>query len=61
MEEFEGYDIGINTPYSGSLVPIEYYEKNYNVKSVMIEINKRLYLKFNNVVKNNNSDLINKK
>jgi N-formylglutamate amidohydrolase len=61
IEVFEGYDIGINTPYSGSLVPMEYYEKNYNVRSVMIEINKRLYLKSNNVVKNDNFDRIKQK
>lgn len=40
-----GYDIKINYPYSGSFVPnIAYQNKYKNVKSVMIEINKRLYI-----------------
>ncbi len=43
------------------VLPMEYYEKNYYVRSVMIEINKRLYLKSDNVVKNNNFDLIKQK
>ncbi len=51
LEEFKEYDIGINEPYQGSLVPTDYYKKNTNVKSVMIEINKRLYLEDDNRTK----------
>jgi len=36
--------VGENTPFKGSIVPLKFYKKNKNVKSVMIEINKRLYL-----------------
>lgn len=54
LEEFAGYDVRINEPYSGSLVPLEYYQKNTNVKSVMIEINKRLYLESDNTTKSEN-------
>ena len=43
-EEFNAYNVSINTPYSGSIVPSRFYKKNKNVKSVMIEINKKLYL-----------------
>lgn len=50
-EMFEGYVIKINEPYSGSFVPTEYYKKSENVKSVMLEINKRLYLNDDNVTK----------
>lgn len=46
--EKEGYTVSINSPYSGSIVPIDYYNKNKNVKSVMIEINRKLYLDGNN-------------
>lgn len=60
-EEFSGYDIGINTPYSGSIVPLEYYGKNDNIKSVMIEINKKLYLQSNNMEKNSNFNKIKQK
>lgn len=52
LEEFKEYDIGINEPYTGSLVPTNYYKKNRNVKSVMIEINKRLYLEEDNITRN---------
>ena len=51
---FKGYDIGINTPYQGSLVPTNYWQKDKRVKSVMIEINKKLYLKDNHLSKNSN-------
>ncbi len=53
-EEFKEYDIGINTPYIGSLVPTDYWGKDFRVKSVMIEINKRLYLESDNITKSKN-------
>jgi len=40
-----GYKTEINRPYSGSIVPMKYYLKNKRVHSLMIEVNKRLYLK----------------
>ena len=39
-----GYSVGINSPYSGSLVPSAYHGKNPNVRSVMIEVNRNLYM-----------------
>ena len=51
LEEFSEYKIGINTPYAGSLVPMKYYNKDNRVKSVMIEINKKLYLQSDNTTK----------
>ncbi len=57
-EEFKGYNIGINTPYMGSLVPTDYWGKDFRVKSVMIEINKKLYLKPDNTTKNENFNTI---
>ncbi|SEA56119.1 N-formylglutamate amidohydrolase [Flavobacterium gillisiae] len=39
-----GYSLGIDTPYSGALVPMEHYQKNKNVQAIMLEINRRLYL-----------------
>ena len=35
----------LNAPFSGSMVPIDYYQKNRNVQSIMLEINRRLYLR----------------
>ena len=39
-----GYSVGINSPYSGSLVPAATYRRNPNVWSVMIEVNRKLYM-----------------
>jgi len=39
-----GYTVGIDWPYSGSIVPMEYYQKDKRVKSIMLEINRALYL-----------------
>lgn len=41
--EEKGYTVGINNPYSNAIVPSQFYG-NKNVKSIMIEVNKRLYL-----------------
>ena len=38
------YDVQINKPYSGTLVPIEFYKKDHKVISIMIEINRSLYM-----------------
>jgi len=43
--EKAGYSIEINRPYKGTIVPIEHYGKNHNVSSIMLEINRKLYLK----------------
>jgi N-formylglutamate amidohydrolase len=44
QEHFEkdGYSIGINTPFSGTIVPLELYG-NKDVLSIMIELNKAIY------------------
>lgn len=39
------FTLGIDYPFSGSIVPIEYYQKNKKVESIMLEINRKLYLK----------------
>jgi N-formylglutamate amidohydrolase len=43
-----GYSVKINNPYSGSIVPLKYYQKNEKVQSLMIEINRKLYMKTEN-------------
>jgi N-formylglutamate amidohydrolase len=40
-----GYSVGIDWPYKGSIVPLEHYQKNENVQTIMLEINRALYLK----------------
>jgi N-formylglutamate amidohydrolase len=60
-DEFQEYEIGVNTPYAGSLVPTNYWGKDCRVKSVMIEINKKLYLEPDNITKNKDFDVIKQK
>lgn len=40
-----GYTLGIDWPYKGSIVPLNHYQKNKNVYTIMLEINRALYLK----------------
>lgn len=40
----KGYSLGIDWPYKGSIVPLEYYNKDKNVQTIMLEINRALYL-----------------
>lgn len=42
--EKKGYTVAVNSPFSGTLVPGKYYHKDCRVKSVMVEINRRLYM-----------------
>lgn len=42
--EKNNYSVNINSPYAGTIVPLKFFEKNKRVNSIMIEINKRLYL-----------------
>lgn len=46
-EYFEnyGYSVMLNYPYSGSIIPNKYFNKtNTNIVSVMIELNKKIYI-----------------
>lgn len=46
-EYFEnyGYSVMLNYPYSGSIIPNKYFNKtNTNIVSIMIELNKRIYI-----------------
>ena len=42
--ENAGFKTAINKPFSGSLVPGKYYRSNKDVLSIMIEVNRKLYL-----------------
>lgn len=55
-----GYTLGIDEPYKGSIVPIEHYQNNKNVQTIMLEINRRLYLKESTNQKNENYSQIKK-
>ena len=39
-----GYSTARDQPFSGTIVPMKYYRKDHRVQSLMIEINRWLYL-----------------
>lgn len=39
-----GFSCEVNSPYSGTIVPSEFYKRNNKVQSIMIEINRKLYM-----------------
>ena len=41
--EGSGYRVAIDSPFSGSIVPLKYYQLDRRVSSVMIEVNRSLY------------------
>ena len=45
--ESKGHTLGIDYPYTGSIVPMNYYMKDKRVNSIMLEINRKMYLKEN--------------
>jgi len=45
----QGFTVGVNHPYSGTMIPMDYYHKNSNVHGIMIEVNRKLYIDFDNV------------
>ena len=48
-----GYSVGINTPFQGTIVPLRYYHQNKRVMSIMIELNRSLYMNENTGKKKN--------
>ena len=39
-----GYSVCVNRPYQGTMVPMAYFQKDPRVLSIMIEINRNLYM-----------------
>ncbi len=39
-----GYSVAINHPFAGTIVPMAYYQQEPQVRSIMIEINRKLYM-----------------
>lgn len=42
--EQEGFDVGINTPFAGTLVPSKFWRSNKNILGFMIEIRRDVYM-----------------
>ena len=40
----QGFEVDIDTPFCGSIVPMKFYKKDERVKSIMIEIRRDLYM-----------------
>ena len=40
----QGFDVDIDTPFSGSIVPMKFYQKDERVKSIMVEVRRDLYM-----------------
>ena len=39
-----GHSVGLDWPYTGALVPLQFYQKDRRVESIMIEVNRGLYM-----------------
>ena len=39
-----GYSLGVDWPYTGNIVPMAHYRKDQRVQSIMLEVNRRLYM-----------------
>ncbi|MBI2120698.1 MAG: N-formylglutamate amidohydrolase [Parcubacteria group bacterium] len=61
-EKFEsaGYAVKYNSPFSGSIVPMKFYNKDERVSSVMIEINRSLYMDETSFERKNNFSVFSK-
>ena len=55
-----GYTVSLNTPFSGTIVPMKYYHRDSRVKSIMIELRRDLYMKGLTKEKNERFDFLTK-
>ena len=44
MKNEMGYSVELNYPYSGTMVPTQYHKSNKSIYSIMIEVNRKLYM-----------------
>ena len=49
--EERGYSLGVDWPYKGTIVPLAWHGKDKRVSSIMLEVNRRLYLEDGTSVK----------
>ena len=40
----KGYNVEINSPFKGTIVPLKFYKREKRVQSIMIEINRSIYM-----------------
>jgi N-formylglutamate amidohydrolase len=53
-----GYSLGVDRPYRGTLVPMVYYQRDARVRSIMLEVNRDLYLQSGTNIRNARFDAI---
>lgn len=39
-----GFDVAIDRPFAGSIVPMKFYRENWHVRTIMIEVRRDLYM-----------------
>jgi N-formylglutamate amidohydrolase len=54
--EGEGFLVGIDRPFEGTMVPIASYQTDVRVTSIMIEVNRKLYMNESTGMKSNGFD-----
>jgi N-formylglutamate deformylase len=42
--EHLGFNVAVNKPFTGSIVPMQHYKKDSCVMSIMVELNRKLYM-----------------
>jgi len=52
------YTLGIDWPYDGTMVPLAYLNKNSKVQSIMLEVNRKLYMESSTNKKTENYPVI---
>ncbi len=40
----DGFSVKLNKPYSGTYVPLKHFEKDKRVSSILVEVNRKLYM-----------------
>jgi len=51
-----GYNVSINDPFSGTLIPMKHYRSDERVHGIMLEVNRDLYLNDFDMVRQNITD-----
>jgi N-formylglutamate amidohydrolase len=55
------FSVKYDNPFSGTMAPKEYYRKNKNISSIMIEVNRKLYMDEEKFSRNTNFDAVSDK
>lgn len=63
VTEFQrvGFSVKVNQPFSGAIVPRQFYKRNKNAYSVLVEVNRKLYMDEERFTKSRNFSQVAKK